>query len=60
VVIGWSALSGQSYRLQFTEGLENAKWNDALPDVLATGPTASATNAIGPSPQRFYRVLLVQ
>jgi hypothetical protein len=59
VVINWSTVSGKSYRLQFTDALENAKWNDALTDVLATGLTATATNAIGSSPQRFYRVLLV-
>ena len=60
IVVSWGAVSGQSYRLQFTDGLADAKWNDALPEVLATGPTATATNAIGSSPQRFYRVLLVQ
>ena len=60
VVLTWSAVSGKSYRLQFTEGLENAKWNDVLPQVLATGPTATITNAIGSAPQRFYRVLLVK
>jgi len=59
VVISWSAVSGKSYRLQFAVGLEAAEWNDALPDVLATGPTAVATHAVGNSSQRFYRVLLI-
>ena len=60
MVMSWSAASGSTYRLQFTDGLENAQWRDVLPGVLATGPTATVTNAIGDSPRRFYRVLLVQ
>jgi hypothetical protein len=59
-VISWSAVSGQIYRLQFTEGLENPAWSDVLPEVLASGPTATVTNALGNAPQRFYRVLLVK
>jgi hypothetical protein len=60
LVISWTAVSNQTYRLQFTEELGSTTWNDVLPDVLATGPTATTTNAVGNSPQRFYRVLLVQ
>jgi len=67
VVISWSAVSNQSYRLQFTDGLETPKWLDALPAVRATGPTATATVPTAKpnvptssSPQRFFRVLLVQ
>jgi len=60
LVISWSAVSGKTYRLQFTEGVENPTWTDVVPDVLATGPTVTITNALGGSQQRFYRALLVQ
>jgi hypothetical protein len=60
LVISWSAVSGQNYRLQFTESLESPAWSDVLPDVPASGPTATVTNALGSAPQRFYRVMLVQ
>jgi len=60
LVISWTAVSGNTYRLQFTEGVENPAWTDILPDVLATGPTVTITNALGGSQQRFYRVLLVE
>jgi hypothetical protein len=60
LVITWTTVSGRTYRLQCTDGLESAQWTDILPDVLATGSTATATNAVGNAPQRFYRVLLVQ
>ena len=60
LVISWSAVSGKIYRLQFTEGVENTTWTDIVPDVLATGPTVTITNAVGGSQQRFYRVLQVE
>jgi hypothetical protein len=59
VVVTWSAVSGNTYRLQVTEDLESGNWNDVLPDVLAAGPTAKASDAVGNSARRFYRVLLV-
>ena len=58
-VITWTAVPGNTYRLQFKDDLAGSDWNDALPDVIATGPVATATNPIGDSPQRFYRILVV-
>jgi hypothetical protein len=58
--ITWTAVAGQTYRLQFKDNLDNPKWQDAMPDILAAGPTATATNIIGGTPQRFYRVLLLR
>jgi hypothetical protein len=60
LAMSWTAVSGKSYRLQFTEGPGTTQWNDILPDVMATGPTATATRPLGSSPQRFYRVLVVE
>ena len=59
VVITWNAVSNKSYRVQFTEDLGSTNWSDMLPDLLATGPTAKASDPIGSSPQRFYRVILI-
>jgi hypothetical protein len=58
--VTWSSISNQIYRLQYSDNLSQANWTDATPDVLATGPIASMTNALGASPQRFYRVMLLQ
>ena len=52
----WSALGGKTYRVQFKENLDDTNWTDLTPDVTATGPTASQSDAIVPT-QRFYRVL---
>jgi hypothetical protein len=54
-VLTWSAISGTSYRVQSKTNLEDLSWNDLLPDVTASGATASrAEPAV--LMQRFYRV----
>jgi hypothetical protein len=55
--VTWRAVSGQTYRLQYKDELTDSVWTDRVPDVLATGTTATATNA-AVVPQRFYRVVL--
>ena len=55
--VTWSAVSARTYRLQWRTG-QNTNWNDVVPDVLATGSTAAATNVLSGSIQRFYRVAL--
>ena len=59
VTITWSAVAGHTYRLEFKNNWSDPQWSDLLPDVTAAGPTATTTNAPGPSTQRYYRVLLL-
>ncbi|HSU55492.1 MAG TPA: immunoglobulin domain-containing protein, partial [Candidatus Dormibacteraeota bacterium] len=59
-VITWTANSGSTYRLQFKDSLAAPDWKDVSPDIIASGPSATATNSIDSAPQRFYRILLVQ
>jgi hypothetical protein len=59
VTVTWSSVFNQTYRLQYIEDLSATNWVDVMPDVQATGPIATATNIIGASTQRFYRVLLM-
>jgi hypothetical protein len=56
VVLTWTAIAGQSYRLQSKTNLTDVTWNELSPDITATGPTASGTDASGTGTQRFYRV----
>jgi Bacterial Ig domain/Cadherin-like domain len=58
--VTWTSISGDFYRLQYTDSLNSTNWNDVTPDIMATNQTTSTTNALGNSPQRFYRVMLVQ
>ncbi len=57
--LAWSAIPGQSYRLQYTPALPASIWTDLLPDITATAATAVATDAVGAAPQRFYRILVL-
>jgi hypothetical protein len=57
--ITWTSVSNRTYRLQYTENLTNITWNDVPPDILSTGPTVTATNAVGSDLQRFYRAVLL-
>lgn len=58
MVITWSSISNQSYRLQSKTNLLDTNWTDLPPDILANGPTASGTNA-AVSSQQYYRVQLL-
>jgi hypothetical protein len=59
VILTWTAVPGQTYRVQYKDDLANPAWNPISPDLLATAPTLTLTNSPVASMQRFYRVLLV-
>jgi hypothetical protein len=54
----WSAIAGQSYRLQYKSEPGGTNWNDILPDVTASSSTASKTDPLNSIPQRYYRILV--
>jgi hypothetical protein len=58
VWLAWTANPGSTYRVQESTNLAGGNWADWLPDVMAAGTLASATNGAGGGPQRFYRVML--
>jgi hypothetical protein len=57
--ITWTAVPTKVYRLQYKTNLTDVSWTEVATGVTATGITASTTNAVGGSPQRFYRVRLL-
>jgi hypothetical protein len=57
--LAWNAVAGQTYRIQYKPTLAATNWTDLGPDLTASGPFVSATDAIGSAPQRFYRILLL-
>jgi hypothetical protein len=59
VVITWSAVSNQTYHLQYKTNLSSAAWSDLSPNVTATGSTASFTDHPVGARQRFYHVALL-
>jgi hypothetical protein len=59
VTITWTAIAGQTYRLEYNSELNGNSWTNLPPDVTATGPTASNSDSILSATQRFYRVFVV-
>jgi hypothetical protein len=59
IVISWNSTANHTYRLQYCDSLSSTNWQNVTPDVLASGPNVTTTNAIGSSASRFFRVLLM-
>ena len=59
IILEWNAVAGLKYRLQFKQNLNDLIWSNVVPDVVASGSSASQTNALSSSAQRFYRVIVV-
>ena len=57
--ISWSATAGQKYQLQSQPFLSSA-WSNLGGVINATSATATASDQIGTSGQRFYRVILLR
>lgn len=60
VTIVWSAIAGDTYRVQFKDSLNQTTWSNLPPDVTATDVTASNADPSAAGKSRFYRVLLVE
>jgi trimeric autotransporter adhesin len=54
----WSAASNFTYQLQSATNLAAPGWIDLGDPITATNNSVSATDAVGPDEQRFYRVRL--
>ena len=59
LTLTWSATVGQSYQVLYKTNLDQAIWNNLTNSVTATNPIMTTFDAIGPDPQRFYRILLL-
>jgi sugar lactone lactonase YvrE len=54
----WSAVSNQTYQLQYTTNLTAPNWIDLGSPVTASSNSVSTTDAAAADDQRFYRVRL--
>ncbi len=57
LVFTWSAVSNQTYQIQFTPNLAQTNWNAFSGVITATNSTATISVPIGVTSQRFYRVM---
>jgi glucose/arabinose dehydrogenase/plastocyanin len=57
VTFTWTASLGDLYQLQYRNTLDQTDWTNWGPPLIATNSLMSSSDAIGPDPQRFYRVV---
>ena len=58
VTFTWNAVTNVVYQLQYCTDLVQGDWNDLGTAITATNAVMSATDSLGPDPQRFYRLLV--
>ena len=59
LTFAWSGLANFSYQIQSATSLSNPNWTNVSTPVTASGETTSASEPVGTSPRRFYRVVLL-
>jgi len=59
LVVTWPAVAGQTYQLEVKTNLTDAAWTPVGNSVTGTGATLTLTNNYVGSPQRFFRLQLV-
>ena len=57
--LSWSAVTGQTYQVQYRTNLTQNNWSNVGSTVVATNATATLSDLPGSDRQRFYRVFLV-
>jgi uncharacterized repeat protein (TIGR03803 family) len=58
-MLTWSALPGQRFQLQYCSDLVSGNWNDLGGVLTSAGSTVTASDVMGSTSQRFYRVQLL-
>jgi hypothetical protein len=58
VTFTWSAVASVVYQLQYGTNLAQGNWSNLGSAITATNAVMSASDSIGPDPQRFYRLLV--
>ncbi len=57
--LNWSGVAGQIYQLEYKTNLTDPAWTPVGSPVTGTGGALTLTNNFGVSPQRFFRLQLV-
>jgi hypothetical protein len=59
ISFAWNAIAGQPYQVEYITNLTQLGWSNLDGVITTTNPIATASDTIGTSRQRFYRVLLL-
>jgi uncharacterized repeat protein (TIGR03803 family) len=57
--LAWNAVVGRQYQLQCIASVDSTNWEDSGLPITATNAVATASVAIGPERQWFYRVVVL-
>ena len=60
LTLGWSAIPGRTYRIEATDDLSAGNWQPLGEDISVGEPSPSIQVDINSSPQRFFRMMVVQ
>ncbi len=58
VTLQWNAVVGRSYNVEYKNDLSEMVWTPLITNLLATGDSATLTDAVGTNIQRLYRIVL--
>jgi hypothetical protein len=57
VAFSWLTTPGVDYQVQYTTNLTPANWTNLGAVIVATNSVTTASDNLGPDPQRFYRIV---
>jgi hypothetical protein len=58
VTLSWTTVIGHSYQPQYTDSPGSPAWNNLGQAIPGNSGTATASDAVGTNPQRFYRIVV--
>jgi hypothetical protein len=58
IVLGWSAMEGLVYQVQYTVALSGGVWKSVGPPLTATNASMTFSDVLPTDSQRFYRLML--
>ena len=59
ITIRWGAVTGKSYRVEYTSSLDEPMWSVLGSDVTANGSSATQADLTTSGTERYYRVVLL-
>jgi len=59
LLLTWPAAAGQTYQLEYSDDLTSPVWTPEGSPVTGTGASLTLTNDFDGSPQRYFRLHLV-
>ena len=60
LTLGWTTIPNRTYRVEYTDDLSAANWQPLGSDIPAIGSGLSVSVSVSASPQRFFRIVVVQ